>query len=84
MQTNIEPVSVFPHTATKLVIAAVQVRQLGEGGQAFAAWQLFTADDKQVQSGGVEINGSEYTAWGEDDTYILNLVVSKLGLTAVP
>ena len=84
MQTNIEPVSVFPHKATKLVIAAVQVRQLGEGGQAFAAWQLFTADDKQVQSGGVEINGAEYTAWGEDDTYILNLVVSKLGLTAVP
>lgn len=84
MQTKIMSVQVFPHVATILKVSAVQVRQLGEGGQAIASWQLFTLDGKQVQSGGVEISGAEYSAWGADDSYILNLVVSKLGLTAVP
>ena len=84
MQTKIIPVQMFPYSANILKVPAVQVRQLGEGGQAIASWQLFTEDNNQVQSGGVEISGAEYSAWGDDDSYILNLVVSKLGLTAVP
>lgn len=28
----------------------------------------------------IEINGSEYDAWGYDDSYIYDLVLTKLGL----
>jgi hypothetical protein len=29
----------------------------------------------------VRIEGDEYNAWGDDDNYITNLVLTKLGLT---
>jgi len=29
----------------------------------------------------VKIAGDEYNAWGDDDNYIVNLVLTKLGLT---
>mgnify|MGYP000374421476 CR=1 FL=1 len=29
----------------------------------------------------VKIDGDEYNAWGDDDNYIINLVLTKLGLT---
>lgn len=29
----------------------------------------------------VKIEGDEYDAWGDDDNYITNLVLTKLGLT---
>ena len=29
----------------------------------------------------VRIEGDEYNAWGDDDNYIINLVLTKLGLT---
>lgn len=29
----------------------------------------------------VKIEGEEYNAWGDDDSYITNLVLTKLGLT---
>jgi hypothetical protein len=29
----------------------------------------------------VKIEGDEYNAWGDDDNYITNLVLTKLGLT---
>jgi hypothetical protein len=29
------------------------------------------------------IEGEEYTAWGNDDNYLKNLVASKLGLTPI-
>jgi len=29
----------------------------------------------------VKISGDEYNAWGDDDNYIINLVLTKLGLT---
>jgi hypothetical protein len=31
----------------------------------------------------VEVSGEEYLAWGTDDTYINNLILTKLGLTAL-
>jgi hypothetical protein len=31
----------------------------------------------------VKISGDEYNAWGDDDNYIINLVLTKLGLTKI-
>jgi hypothetical protein len=31
----------------------------------------------------VEVSGEEYLAWGTDDSYINNLILTKLGLTAL-
>jgi hypothetical protein len=31
----------------------------------------------------VKIEGEEYTNWGNNDQYILNLILSKLGLTQI-
>lgn len=81
METKIQPVQVFPHMADTIKIGGASITKLGDGGQAQVGWALFTQDGLQVQSGGVEISGPEYDAWGSDDTYLINLVVSKLGLT---
>lgn len=83
VNVKVNPVQVFPHVATELRIVGVQVRQLGEGGQAIVAWQLCTEEGSPVQSGAVEVSGEEYTAWGDDDSYIVNLSVSKLGLESI-
>lgn len=81
MENKIKPVRVFPHYATTLKIAGVKVNKLGQEGSAVAGWQLFTDEGNEVQSGGVDINSSEYSSWNDDDSVILKLVASKLGLT---
>ena len=46
MEINIEPVSIFPDTATKLRVTNVQIRQLGDGGNAVVSWELLTQEDQ--------------------------------------
>ena len=39
------------------------------------------SNNKLIDSRIMSISGDEYTNWGNDDTYIINLVLSKLNLT---
>ena len=80
LDVKIQPVTVFPDTATTLKIVGANIRQLGEGGSAVVAWQLSNGDN-QLKSGALFIEGEEYNIWGADDSYLATLVLAKLGLT---
>jgi len=45
---------------------------------------LYDADGQIIDSRPVEITGSEYANWGTDDTYLINTISSKLGLSVHP
>ena len=44
--------------------------------------KLLDASSNLISIEFVEVSGSDYAAWGTDDTYINNLVLTTLGLTA--
>ena len=81
MEMRINPVGIFPDTATVLKLTGAQVRKFGDGGSVIVGWHLQNKSGATLKSGGVEISGAEYTAWGTDDTYLLDLVASKVGVT---
>ena len=43
--------------------------------------RYLNADGNLLDNKYVKIEGEEYNAWGDDDNYITNLVLTKLGLT---
>ena len=43
--------------------------------------QFLNATGNLLDNKIVKIEGDEYNAWGDDDNYITNLVLTKLGLT---
>lgn len=42
---------------------------------------FYNATNNAVKHEYVKIEGAEYAAWGNDDTYITDLILQKLGLT---
>jgi hypothetical protein len=44
--------------------------------------KLLDASSKLISIEFVEVSGDDYASWGTDDTYINNLVLTTLGLTA--
>ena len=80
MKIRIEPVSVFPATATTLQVAAASIRKFADGGEASISWHLLSDSDEVLSSGVVEISGEEYQGWNEDSPYLENIVLEKLGL----
>lgn len=81
LEVKINPVSVFPDTATTLRVVGVQVRKPGAGGSAMINWQLLTEKGTPVKGGGVPLEGTDYDGWGSDDGYLVKYVLGKLGLT---
>lgn len=82
MKIRINPVSVFPSTATVLLISGASIKKFADVGEATISWQLLSALDEVLSTGIVEIAGEEYQGWNDDSPYIENLVLEKLGLTA--
>lgn len=83
MKVQIQPVTIFPDTATQFEIIGVNIRRLASDGQAYLAWQLKSATDSQLTVGTLEITGAEYQGWNDDDPYLMDLALSRLGLTKV-
>ena len=81
MKVQIQPVSVFPDTATQLELVGVNIRRLAADGQALIAWQLKDASDQPLKAGVVEISGAEYQGWNDDEPYLMDLTLTKLGLS---
>lgn len=81
MKAQIQPVTIFPDTATHLEIVGVNIRQLGASGFAILVWQLTNDSGAQLKTGSVDIVGSDYQGWNEDDPYLMDIVLAKLGLT---
>jgi hypothetical protein len=45
---------------------------------------LYSANGYVCDNRTFEISGDEYLAWNNDDSYLINLVMTKLGVTPVP
>lgn len=81
-RVQIQPVTVFPETATILELSGASVRKFGDNGSAMISWHLLDSSGKLLKSGVEEINGADYQGWNEDLPYLTNLLLSRLGLVA--
>jgi hypothetical protein len=80
MFATIEPVSVFPSTATVLWINNVNVQP---GASASYQWWLQSAERANLTTGTINLTGDAYAAWGTDDDYLYTYTAAQLGLTIV-
>lgn len=48
--------------------------------RAYIHYNLKTSNERVVDNGSILLTEEEFSAWGQDDTYIEDLVLSKLGL----
>ena len=83
MKIQIQPVQVFPETATQLELTGAKIRRLSSEGDAHLFWRLLSADNKILTTGVVSISNSEYQEWQDDDPYLMDLALQKLGLTSM-
>jgi hypothetical protein len=82
MKVQIQPVQIFPNTATQLEIVGAHIRKFSEEGQAFIVWQLLDSSDNVLSSDATEISGNDYQNWNEDFPHLMNCLLRKLNLTA--
>lgn len=80
MFATIEPVEVFPSTATVLFINNVNVQP---GASASYQWWLQSAERANLTTGTINLTGDAYAAWGTDDDYLYTYTAGVLGLTIV-
>lgn len=79
---QIQPVTIFPETATQLQLSGATVRSFGESGQAYITWQLLDSSGKSLKVGTEDLSGSDYQGWNDDLPYLTNWLLNRLGLTA--
>lgn len=80
MYAKIQPVQVFPSTATVLWINNVTVQP---GTSASYQWWLQNTERANLTTGTITLAGAAYAAWGEDDEYLYTYTAGVLGLTIV-
>jgi hypothetical protein len=80
MYATIEPVSVFPSTATVLYINNVNVQP---GTSASYQWWLQSVERANLTTGTINLTGDAYAAWGSNDEYLYTYTAAQLGLTIV-
>jgi hypothetical protein len=80
MYATIQPVSVFPSTATVLFINNVNVQP---GASASYQWWLQSAERANLTTGTINLTGDAYAAWGTDDEYLYTYTAAQLGLTII-
>ena len=80
MFATIEPVQVFPSTATVLSINNVNVQP---GASASYQWWLQSAERANLTTAMINLTGDAYAAWGTDDDYLYTYTATALGLTIV-
>jgi hypothetical protein len=66
--------------ATRAVCQYVNVQFLNNAEYATARINLLDVDGRVVASHDVAFTEAELSAWGTDDTFVLNLALSKLGI----
>lgn len=79
--TAINPVSIFPDTATYLAISNAAITKFGSNGSGVLCWQLLNSAKAILKNGVIELSGSDYQGWNDDDPYLLELACTKLGVT---
>ena len=66
-------------TVNKITIEVVSLKL---NTSCRVCYQLFDGD-KLIKVGMLDITGDDYNGWSNDDTYIVNLTLQKLGLSQV-
>lgn len=80
---QIQPVTIFPESATQLQLTGATVRRFGNEGTAFISWQLLDSSGNLLKNGVEELNGADYQGWNEDLPYLTNWLLNQLGLSAL-
>jgi len=81
LTASINPVTVFPDTAVYFTLYNAAITHFGNNGTAILCWQLLDVNGKVLRQDALEISGAEYQGWNDDDPYLLDLALNKLGLT---
>lgn len=82
MKSRIQEHMVGEKIVTWFVIDYIQIREFNDTGVAVASWSFLSEDEiEPIYSGSTVIEGEEYSNWGSDDSYVMDLLLQKLGLT---
>lgn len=88
MNLNKKPISVAP---SPIILPPKYVTSYTYNITDFEAFSkvsftcvLYDADGQIIDTRPIEISGAEYANWGADDTYLINTISSKLGLSVHP
>jgi hypothetical protein len=80
--SNIEA---YDETTTKTAVRfSLDISQMELSVSATFRVSLYDANDKYISNKYVIIEGQDYTAWGNDDQYVIDFVAQKLGFTLLP
>ena len=83
MKVQIQPVVIFPDTATQLHLLHASIRNFSPDGFADLNWQLLSSTNEVLKSGVVVISGPEYEGWNDDQPYLMDILLQKLGLSVL-
>jgi hypothetical protein len=79
---NLVQINDFPEVITKIYsYISVSVRSVVLNTSVDIQVMLFDINKNYSDMKTVTLTGTEYTSWGSDDTYILNMACQKLGFT---
>jgi hypothetical protein len=81
-RVQIQPVTIFPETATTLELSGASVRRFGVSGTAMISWHLLDSSGRSLKSGAEELSGEDYQGWNDDLPYLTNWLLNRLGLVA--
>lgn len=80
-------VPIEPYTLVKtstITSIRIEVNQIRLYNSVTIGVLLFDESGQPIDHRLITIAGADYTNWGNDDDYIINFVLNKLGLTKLP
>lgn len=83
MYAKIEPITYRTGQAKCIVVRNTSVQL---GSRAVVEWSLMgdqETDRRDYESGGTQLSGEEYLAWGQSDDYVYEWLAAQLNLTIV-
>jgi len=82
MRTQIQPVVIPTKPNGEFISLNISPYIIG-GINKIIKWDITSADNEWVLGGETEISDEEFNNWGQDDEYIINLIINKLNLTKI-
>lgn len=80
--TNIQPLIIpIVGTATKLVVRVLPFDMTATNCDFY--YGLLDADDKTLIEGNLNMNDTDFAAWGADNQYCIQWAANKLGITLI-
>lgn len=79
---QIQPIT-FPIIGTATQLNVLVLNFATDATTCTTYYQLMTEDGKQCAQGNYTLTESEFTAWGDDNSYIDNIIANQIGVTIV-